>query len=555
MRFLAAITLLASVLFSFTAVAADQSIIVLDASGSMWGQIGGKAKIDIARETLGSVLKSVPSDSAIGLMVYGHRDKGSCSDIELAIPPATGTADNIRSFVKGITPKGKTPLSEAVKEAAEALKYTEEKATVILVTDGLETCEADPCALASALEKSGVDFTVHVVGFGLTKEEGKQVACLADNTGGKYFQASDAKQLTDALKKTVVEKPQPAPAPKPAPASPPPAPKVAMNVQPDAVLAEGGASLGENNDIQWKFFLLDANDNPAEDPVETAYKAHFSTHLDPGKYLGVATLHGVIVRNVPFEVKDNDVAKPFVNFDAAQVTLVPRRAKGAEPDSNAVLELKFGDYEVTEYGQKVTYISAGDAAIKATIGPASVEETLTVKAGEILTHEIIIGSGIVTAKAVYADGGPDVDSREIFFEIVPPKKNIDGSRKTVAYNYGNDAKLDAPTGDYLLVATLGKAVGETAFTLSAGQAKNVTVNINGGVIAITATGADRIEVVSAKKDIQGNRKEITATYGPEWQDTVPPGDYIARATFTGDTAPKEKPVTVKAGERSEVSLD
>ena len=250
MRFLAAITLLVSVVFGITAAHADQSIIVLDASGSMWGQIGGKAKIDIARETLGTVLKSVPLDSAVGLMVYGHRDKGSCQDIELAIPPATGTADKIRSFVKGITPKGKTPLSEAVKEAAEALKYTEEKATVILVTDGLETCEADPCALATALEKNGIDFTVHVVGFGLTKEEGKQVACLAENTGGKYFQASDAKQLAEALKKAVVDKPQPAPAPappapappapKPAPPSPPPAPKVVMNVQPDAVLAEGG---------------------------------------------------------------------------------------------------------------------------------------------------------------------------------------------------------------------------------------------------------------------------------------------------------------------------
>ena len=81
---------------------------------------------------------------------------------------------------------GKTPLSAAVKQAAEALRYTEDKATVVLITDGLETCNADPCALGKELEQSGVDFTAHVVGFGLTADEGRQVACLAENTGGKY---------------------------------------------------------------------------------------------------------------------------------------------------------------------------------------------------------------------------------------------------------------------------------------------------------------------------------------------------------------------------------
>ena len=278
-------------------------------------------------------------------------------------------------------------------------------------------------------------------------------------------------------------------------------------------------------------------------------------HLDPGQYIGQATLHGVIVRRVPFEVKDGEIAKPFVNFDAARVTLIPRRARGAAPDSGAVLELKFGDYEITEYGQKTTYVSAGETELKATIGPASIQETLTFKAGDVVSHDIVIGSGIVTAKAVYADGGPDVDSRDVYFEIVPPKKNIDGSRQAVSYNYGTDVKLDAPTGNYVLVATLGKATGEVPFSLGAGEAKDVTVNINGGVVNATATGADRIVVLSAKKDIQGNRKEITYAFGVELQDTIPPGDYIVRATFTGDTAPKEKPVTVKAGERSEVSLD
>ena len=164
--------------------AADRTIIVLDASGSMWTQIDGKSRIEIAKETVKTVVGNLPADRQVGLMVYGHRDKGSCTDIELLVAPAAGTSAAIIAATNKIGPKGKTPLSEAVKRAAEELKYTEEKATVILVTDGLETCNADPCALGAELEKSGVDFTAHVVGFGLTEAEGKKVACLATNTGG-----------------------------------------------------------------------------------------------------------------------------------------------------------------------------------------------------------------------------------------------------------------------------------------------------------------------------------------------------------------------------------
>ena len=98
------------------------------------------------------------------------------------------------------------------------MKSTEAKATVVLITGGIETCDADPCALGMALEASGLDFTAHVVGFGLTEDDGQAVACLAENTGGKYIQASDAGALVDALKTTVVlAKPEPAPQPIPEP--------------------------------------------------------------------------------------------------------------------------------------------------------------------------------------------------------------------------------------------------------------------------------------------------------------------------------------------------
>lgn len=186
-----------------TPARAEQSLIVLDASGSMWGRIDGKPKLEIAREALRTVLGGMAAEKEIGLLAYGHREKGNCSDIELVVPPGRNKAGAINETAAKLRFLGKTPLTEAVRQAAVALRYTEEKATVILITDGIETCQADPCALGAELAKAGVGFTAHVVGFDLSREDGRKVACLAERTGGRYIAAANAAQLQDALKTTV----------------------------------------------------------------------------------------------------------------------------------------------------------------------------------------------------------------------------------------------------------------------------------------------------------------------------------------------------------------
>lgn len=191
---------LAAPAFAGDAPAPGQALLVLDASGSMWGQIEGKAKIAIAREAVDQMLAGWPGGE-LGLMAYGHRRKGDCGDIELLQPVGAFDAAAIRGQVGRLQPRGMTPISAAVRQAAEQLKFTEHKATVILVSDGEETCHADPCALGAELEALGVDFTAHVVGFDI--EEGSraqaQLQCLARNTGGQYVSARDAGELGDAL--------------------------------------------------------------------------------------------------------------------------------------------------------------------------------------------------------------------------------------------------------------------------------------------------------------------------------------------------------------------
>ena len=73
----------------------SKSILVLDASGSMWGQIDGVAKITIAQGVVGDLLSSLPETQALGLTAYGHRTKGDCTDIQTLVEPGAASRDAI----------------------------------------------------------------------------------------------------------------------------------------------------------------------------------------------------------------------------------------------------------------------------------------------------------------------------------------------------------------------------------------------------------------------------------------------------------------------------
>ena len=189
----------------------EQVMLVLDASGSMWGQIEGRSKVEIARDAVKDLVGHWKTEVDLGLVAYGHRRKGDCADIETLLPPAPLDAPTFLAKVNSLAAKGMTPLSQAVIHAAEALKLTEQKATVILISDGEETCDLDPCAVGKELETRSVAFTAHVIGFDVPNPAHQaQLRCLAENTGGRYLNASDAASLEKALGEVAVEATHPA---------------------------------------------------------------------------------------------------------------------------------------------------------------------------------------------------------------------------------------------------------------------------------------------------------------------------------------------------------
>ncbi|MBU2159636.1 MAG: VWA domain-containing protein [Alphaproteobacteria bacterium] len=202
--------LMASLLLSLPMIASAQetaqdraSVLILDASGSMWSQLDdGTSRIEVARDVLSDFLAARDPAQPLGVIAYGHNRKGDCTDIEVLAPVGRQDPAGLGARLRTLNPRGKTPLADALQLAATQIPATSEEADIVLVTDGLETCGGNVCAVAAGLAAMGIPVRAHVVGFGLTETEMAQIACVADTTGGLMLSTQSGAELADALIRT-----------------------------------------------------------------------------------------------------------------------------------------------------------------------------------------------------------------------------------------------------------------------------------------------------------------------------------------------------------------
>ena len=186
----------------------DRSVeIVLDGSNSMWGRMGGRPKIAVAREILLDALDWLPRDVQLGFRAYGHRrprKARDCQDSELLVPFGSKNRDQIRHAIAGMKPKGQTPLAYSLAQLQSDFGARGGERAVVLVTDGIESCGGDPRQEALALGRANTP--VHVIGFGLGSagdEDLSSLRAIASSSGGRFLLARSAEELRGALAETV----------------------------------------------------------------------------------------------------------------------------------------------------------------------------------------------------------------------------------------------------------------------------------------------------------------------------------------------------------------
>lgn len=189
----------------------EHVLIILDASFSMTEPLNDgtkESKMSVAKRAILQVLNAVPQHVNIGLRVYGADTSNrmfACRDTRLIVPIASNQRYRISSALLDIHPTGATPISYSIQQAVEQdFRGLTGKKSVILVSDGMETCGQDPCRVAVGIQRNNIDVKINVVGFGLQDvAAANQLKCIALSTFGEFHRADTAAQLANQLGNTI----------------------------------------------------------------------------------------------------------------------------------------------------------------------------------------------------------------------------------------------------------------------------------------------------------------------------------------------------------------
>lgn len=163
-------------------------LFLLDASGSMtntWGD-GRESRWSSAKKVLTEIVDSLGGNPNVelALRVYGHLyppTQRNCNDTRLEVGFSRTSGVYIKTKLQQVKPKGITPISNSLLKAADDFPLLPGRHIIILMTDGIESCEGDPCEIAHMLETKGVVLKHFVIGFGIEDFESKIFDCVGTN--------------------------------------------------------------------------------------------------------------------------------------------------------------------------------------------------------------------------------------------------------------------------------------------------------------------------------------------------------------------------------------
>lgn len=176
-------------------------LFIFDASNSMIAQWNSGTKMDIAKKLFINLLDSLTNveNLELALRIYGHQKAyppGDCNDTRLEIPFGKFNVTRIKSKMEAIQPTGTTPIANSLREAANDFPPCPNcRNLIILITDGIESCEGDPCAVSLELQKKGIIIKPFIVGVGLDEAAKKSFDCV-----GKFYDASTEESFKTILR-------------------------------------------------------------------------------------------------------------------------------------------------------------------------------------------------------------------------------------------------------------------------------------------------------------------------------------------------------------------
>lgn len=176
-------------------------LFLLDGSGSMLATMGNtdrwSASITIMSQII-DTLRGVP-DLEVALRVFGHTKENrmmDCNDTKLEVPFAPNNHKAFVTRLRQVKPLGYTSITRSLLAAAK--DFPEDKTArniIVIITDGIEECNGDPCAVSQELQKKGIILRPFIIGIGSDDEKFR----LTYNCAGRYFNAQSQEELQKVM--------------------------------------------------------------------------------------------------------------------------------------------------------------------------------------------------------------------------------------------------------------------------------------------------------------------------------------------------------------------
>ena len=528
-------------------------LFVLDGSGSMWANLEAerRSKLALSRDAIRSSMALTAKDTRIGLVSFGHR-RGDCTDVEVMVRPEAGSADRIVGVLEKYNPRGRGPITKALREAALQLPPAPAPATVVLIHDDADNCQLNPCSALGELLTQNSRTVVHVVSLGGRREETTRMICLAQATGGKHTEVQTGAQLTTALEAAMQSTSARVPAQPTEPARP--------GLQLIASLAEGGEAT--TSMVRWRVVRRTGSAStaiwegdavaPLLDLPTGAYhieawlgfvKASSSIEVVQGRpqLLPVILRAGVLRMPVP----PRDTA-PEVLAALADVVVSVKRI---DADAETMAFQRGLIPELT--------LTPGTYIVGLTAGSMRQERTLSIRAGQTWAFDQNLAFGAVELSAAAAAGGSRVDRALLSLFLDDP--DAPQGRREIWRSGASPAIVALPVGTYQAVARRGGAEKRERISVKAGVVEKRTLVLESGAIEVATKiaggGAETTDPISTRLErLDGDRDVVVSREQPAVFE-APAGRYRVESRIGSANAAGTRDIELKAGVREQMTME
>jgi Ca-activated chloride channel homolog len=549
-------------------------IVVFDGSGSMAGNIEGVrgSKVVLAREALRRALGKIAPQTRMGLAVFGHR-RGDCGDVELLRPLEPLDVARFGDALDKVNPRGRGPLTTALREAAKSLPAGPGKRSLVLVHDDADNCQQNVCAAAEELRRAAI--VVHVVGLGLRPADAAAMACVPQATGGRFFNARTAEQITANLEEVLrlaggegegLDRATAAALAAPPSAAPQGAVAVPAEGPPGlylrALLAPGTEPIGLP--LNWTVFTERAGGAALFEA--RALNPHVPAK--PGHYV-VEVRDGAVTGRQEIDVDDRPTAVNVV-LNAGTLQVRAQAQKSAASLGDAIIWVSEASQATDNRresppplamfrgGEGLLLLPAGRYLVHVEQGLVRAERSIVVPPGSAGRLDIPLNAArlLLSATGQDAAGAGEV----VVFSVVEDDPDAPKGRREVVRSTGRQADFVVPPGTYYVVARTGSVEARERLAVGPGDVVRRTLNLTAGRLALATkvpgAGWGAEELVSYRVErLDSATPEVIVTSRPAPVLWLMSGRYRVVGRLGTVNARAVRDVEVRAGQAQQLLLE